>query len=215
MTYHSVSTSVHDSNQVEEDHGDKNQSYRYSVLVSATLTSLGETNRSPSKDQVDRSMRTLKRKKSVASAIFLNRMTTLPDAEGDHSFGTLTHNWALELGLETLKVTDVGIYQRHLTFPSEIVPESIWSRRGAVAERIGTCAPRSVVSPNLMRDRVSDFEVIGKGTGRDLIIVSWVTPSTEPAHRGVIKDRCIGKVGASIYDVGHQHVRQRYRCKAN
>jgi hypothetical protein len=66
MSYHSASTSVHDSNQAEQDHEGRNQPYRYSGLVSVIVTGVlrkkGRINRSPSEDQVDRSVRTLKRK---------------------------------------------------------------------------------------------------------------------------------------------------------
>ena len=52
-----------------------------------------------------------------------------------------------------------------------------------------------------MGDGINDFEVVRKGAGSDLVVVSWVTPSTEPALWGIVEDGCVGKVGTGIYEV--------------
>jgi hypothetical protein len=50
-----------------------------------------------------------------------------------------------------------------------------------------------------MGNGVRDLKVFRESTGRDLIIVSRVTPSAESACGGIIEDRRIGEVGAGIY----------------
>ena len=118
---------------------------------------------------------------------------------------TSTHNRALELSLERLEVANVSADQRLLTLGSEVVPEGIWSGRSAVTEGIRVAAPFGVVPSDLVGDRVDDFEVVCEGTSRDLVIVSWVTPSAKPAGRRIVEDCCVGEVGAGICKVEYQH----------
>ena len=105
------------------------------------------------------------------------------------------------MSLETLVVTNVSADQRLLTSWSEVVPDGTRSGRGAIAEGIRVAARSGEVPSDLVRDRVGDREVFCKGTGGDLVIVSRVTPSTEPAGRGIVEDCCVGEVGASICKV--------------
>ena len=50
-----------------------------------------------------------------------------------------------------------------------------------------------------MGDGVRNLKVFRESTGRDLVIVSRVTPSAKSACGGIIEDRRIDEVGASIY----------------
>ena len=115
--------------------------------------------------------------------------------------GASTYKRALELSLETLVVTNVSADHRLLTGRSKIVPDSTRSGRGAIAEGIRIAARSGEVPSDLVRDGVGDREVFCEGTGGDLVIVSWVTPSTEPAGRGIVEDCCILEVGAGICEV--------------
>ena len=103
--------------------------------------------------------------------------------------------------METFEVTDVPIDQRLLAFRSDVVPKVVRSRRGAITEGISAEAPHGIIPPNPVGDGIGDFEVVGKGAGSDLIVVRWVTPSTESACGGIIKDRCSGEVGACVCEV--------------
>jgi hypothetical protein len=124
------------------------------------------------------------------------------------SLASPTYDWALELGLKTHKVTNVSTDERLLALPSKVVPESIRCGRGSIAERISACALRGVVSSDRVGDGVSDFKVIRKGAGCDLVVIGWVTPSTEPARRGVVEDGCIGEICTGIYEMGHQDMQE-------
>ena len=128
-------------------------------------------------------------------------MTTSPHAGRGHRLGASTHNCTLELSLEPPEVADVPIDQQIPAGRSEVGPESIRSTRSAVTKGIRVGAYCGVVPSDLVGDGVSDLEVVRKGTGGDLVIVSWVTPSTEPARRGRVEDRCIRIVGAGIWEV--------------
>ena len=194
--YRSASTWVRDSSWAEQGPEDKYQPYHCSGLMSQPLRTKPnglrkENSRSPSEDQVDRSMRTLKRKDQYC-------IIRSP-------LGASTYSWTLKLSLEPVEVTNVSADQRLLAGRGEVVPESIWSGRGAVTEGIRVAVPFGVVPSDLVGDRVDDLEVVCKGTGGDLVIVSRVTPSTEPAGRGVVEDRCVGEVGAGICQVEYQH----------
>ena len=125
-------------------------------------------------------------------------MTAPPHADCDRCLGASTHNWTLEQGLEPLEVTNVPFDQRLLTGRSKVVPECIWSRRSSITEGIRVIISGGVAPPDLVGNRVDGFEVIRNGTGRDLVVVSRVTPSTESTRRGIVEDRRIGKVGAGI-----------------
>jgi len=67
-------------------------------------------------------------------------------------------------------------------------------------------------------DGIGEFEAVRKGASRDVVILCWITPSTEPACWGIVEDGRVGKVGAGIYEV-EQNVRitedQGYRRRAN
>ena len=125
-------------------------------------------------------------------------MTTLPHIGCDHRW-ILTHDWSLELSLEFLKVTDVPLNQSLLTGRGEVVPQCVWSGRSAIAEGIGVDASRGIVPPDLVGDGIDDLKVFRKGAGGDLVIISWVAPSTKSALRGIVEDGCFIKVRAGVY----------------
>ena len=128
-----------------------------------------------------------------------------------HRLGTSTHNCTLELSLEPPEITDVPTDQRLHTGRSEVVPERVWSTRSAVTKGIGVAASCGVVPSDPVRDGINDLEVVRKCTGSDLIIVSRVAPSTEPARRGIVEDRCIEEVGAGIWQVEASALPKTYR----
>ena len=106
--------------------------------------------------------------------------------------------------MEALEVTDESVNQRVPAFTSEVVPERKRCRSGTITEGISEIGPLGVVPPDLVGDGVGKFEVLREGTGSNLEIVIRVTPSTDPACRGIIEDRCIGEVGACICELEYQ-----------
>jgi len=50
-------------------------------------------------------------------------------------------------------------------------------------------------------DGIDDFEVFCERTSGNLVIVSWVAPSAEPACEGIVEGGCIGRARAGIYGV--------------
>jgi len=138
-------------------------------------------------------------------------MTAFPHVDRGHRLGTSTHNCALKLSLEPPEVADVPTDQRLHAGRSEVVPERVWSGRSAVTKGIGVSAACGVVPSDPVGDGINDLEVVRKCTGSDLVVVSWVAPSTEPARRGIVEDCCIEEVGAGIWQVEASAQPKTYR----
>ena len=110
-----------------------------------------------------------------------------------------THNQTLELGLESLEVTDVPLDHRIPNSRSEVGPEFLRRAGSTVAEGIDYIESRGVVPSEPVGDRVGELELLrSKGASGDLIVVIWVTPSTEPARRVIVEDGRVGEVRAGI-----------------
>ena len=94
--------------------------------------------------------------------------------------GTTTHS--CELSLEPSKVTDESLDHRLPSGWSEALPQN---SRGGGSGATGF----GVVPYDRVRDGIHDFEVFHKGPSSDMVAVSRVTPSTEPARLGIAEDR--------------------------
>ena len=109
-----------------------------------------------------------------------------------------THNCTLKLSLEPPEVANVPTDHRLHAGRSEVCPEGFCRTRSAVTKGIRVSASVGVIPSERVGDGVNDLEVVRKCTGSDLVVVSRVAPSTEPARRRIVEDRCIGEVGAGI-----------------
>ena len=78
--------------------------------------------------------------------------------------------------------------QRLDTGRSEVGPKGIWSGGSPVSKNITAKTLRGVIPSDLVRDWVNGHKVVREGTSGDLVIVSWVTPPTESARRGIVED---------------------------
>jgi len=99
-----------------------------------------------------------------------------------------TYGCTLELGVESIEVTDETIDQQINAVLSEVIPERKCGTRGAITEGIRIGALGGVVPPEIVGDRVGTLKALRKGTGGDLVIVIRVTPSTEPVFRRRIEE---------------------------
>jgi len=94
----------------------------------------------------------------------------------DRAMGT---SWALEQGVESLKVTDESVDQIIPLLRGEVVPEWKGSSRSTITEGISDIGVIGVVPADFVGNRVCKIEAIGESTGVDLEIIIGVTPSTE------------------------------------
>ena len=120
-----------------------------------------------------------------------------------------TYTQTLEQSLEPLKVTNEPLDYRLSTGRSEEGPQIIRRDVSSVTEGVSKIIFRGVVPPERVGDGIGEFEGVRKGASSDLDIIIWVTPSTEPALRGVVEDGRVWEVGAGVYEVGigYQHDR--------
>jgi hypothetical protein len=126
------------------------------------------------------------------------RASTAQITSNNHVDRAMRTGCALEQGMESHKVTDEPVNQQVDTVLSEVVPEIKRSRRSTVTEGISDKGPLGEVPSEVVGDGVGKWEVLGKGTSRDLEIVIGVTPSTHSARRGIVPDRGIDEVGACV-----------------
>jgi len=193
-----VTTWVRGCSKAEKDLGDKARAYPCSNLVSQPprtnprdLKSGYINDHSPPEYYVDRDMRALTRGISKISTC----MTTLPQADPTVINGISTHNRALELSLEPLKVTDISLDQRLLTGWSEVLPHFIWRRESAITEGVTDLGLHGVVPLDPVGDGIGNFEVVRKGTSANLEIAIRVAHPPSPLFGESLKMVALGKLG--------------------
>ena len=105
-----------------------------------------------------------------------------------------THCWTLDLFLEPHEVTDESVDHPLPNGWSEVHPHSSWDGGSGVGDF-------GVIPCDRVGDRIHDFEVFRERAGGDLVAVSWITPSTEPARPRITEDRRVREVGVGVYDI--------------
>ena len=124
----------------------------------------------------------------------------------------ITYPWALEIGLETSKISDESVQQVIVVGPSEASVDQNTGIDGRgqriVGERVGYISQglESVVPSDSVRTWVHPDNV-AEASGRDLKIVVWITPATQSAHL-VVVEHCRVLCIVGILHAIHQNTEQ-------